>query len=251
MQDIQKASRPALIKLELTSQVAYQLCLSLIKFSVLLYYRRTFYRRLEQIATLVTIIIAAIATPTFVILYLLQCSPSTESSVLSGNVACFQSIPIHIISSVYHILLSSALIMIAVPTALRAVWSMTQKLQIFTLTMIGGFGIAASIIRLYVFVHYVNYVDPSWNSAQFTIWTVVECAAATLCANLVCCSRKWEATIEETEQDLREVHEKSSDMQKNAWAADMLDEKYHEHIEAYDVGFRQVCWGRPRDPHAV
>ncbi|KAK7547098.1 hypothetical protein IWX49DRAFT_504280 [Phyllosticta citricarpa] len=170
-----------LLKINFTAQVAYLWSLTLIKISILLFYRRIFAVRKHQIAIKVVFVFVLLWWFIFFTLMLTKCKPVWFwwTNILSCGSFHAEFIACAAANSLIDILV------LAIP-----VWGISglglqrkQKISVGALFLTGSVVVVASLVRLVYLVEF-SMVDLTWKYIPAATWSLIEVNLAVVSACL-------------------------------------------------------------------
>ncbi|KAI9673328.1 MAG: hypothetical protein M1829_004094 [Trizodia sp. TS-e1964] len=164
-------------------EVLYVVNITTTRFAVLLLYRRLFIARSFRIA-LYTISIFVLAWGiTFFFLILLQCVP-IPSIYTQEDGYCLDRAKIFLPSAGIGIAIDFAILILPMPTVWKLEIPRREKFALMGIFLLGGFVCIASIVRVPFLADAVGSIDPTWNTLDGTLWSVIEICIGIVCACL-------------------------------------------------------------------
>ncbi|KAK8171806.1 hypothetical protein BKA80DRAFT_316849 [Phyllosticta citrichinensis] len=170
-----------LLKINFTAQVAYLWSLTLIKISILLFYRRIFAVRKHQIAIKVVFVFVLLWWFIFFTLMCTKCNPVSHwwTNILSCGSFHAEFIACAAANSLIDILV------LAIP-----VWGISglglqrkQKISVGALFLTGSVVVVASLVRLVYLIEF-SMVDLTWKYIPAATWSLIEVNLAVVSACL-------------------------------------------------------------------
>ncbi|KAJ5223155.1 integral membrane protein PTH11-like protein [Penicillium citrinum] len=163
----------------------YVVTVPLIKFSILLLYRRIF-------GMTWTIWVCMLLTAGYfvscTVAFLVCCQPVSYywSQYIdpTGGKCVFDLYPFYIGNAAANLTTDVLILLVPIPLTWRLQMRTSQKILIIGIFLLGGFVCVASIVRIYYMTFLANSVDITWIMGDVFIWSSVEPCIGILCACL-------------------------------------------------------------------
>ncbi|KAL9630232.1 MAG: hypothetical protein Q9164_006526, partial [Protoblastenia rupestris] len=194
-------------KVLIAAELIYQLSMSCIKISILLFYYRLFRvntRFVIAVWVMATVTACWYFTSTFVIIF--QCFPvhyMWDRKIPGGQ--CIPQEALWIGSSVTSLLTDVAILCLPMPMIWNLRIPMKQKVALAGVFLLGAFVCVTSIIRLTT-IDELTLTDPTYTDVPSAIWTPVECSVAVISACLPVMKPLFRTFLDRTPAQSAENH---------------------------------------------
>lgn len=163
----------------------YVVTVPLIKFSILLLYRRIF-------GMTWTIWVCMLLTAGYfvscTVAFLVCCQPVSyywsQYADPTGGKCVFDLYPFYIGNAAANLTTDVLILLVPIPLTWKLQMRTSQKILIIGIFLLGGFVCVASIVRIYYMTFLANSVDITWIMGDVFIWSSVEPCIGILCACL-------------------------------------------------------------------
>ncbi|RAH41953.1 uncharacterized protein BO95DRAFT_371900 [Aspergillus brunneoviolaceus CBS 621.78] len=174
----------AMVKVLFANVLLYVTTVTLIKLSIILSYRRIFGMRWTMWACIVLALSYWVGCT---IAFLAACQPVsyywTKYLDPEGGRERYNLYAFYIGHAVANMVGDIVILLVPVPLVWRLQLRRSQKIQILSIFLLGGFVCVASAIRIYYFT-FVNSVDVTWILGDVFIWSSIEPSIGIFCACL-------------------------------------------------------------------
>ncbi|KAI9886879.1 MAG: hypothetical protein M1823_001315 [Watsoniomyces obsoletus] len=164
--------------------IVYIIDITLVKGSILLFYRRLFdTRQFKRTSAIVAGIILAYCTA-FVLVSIFQCTPIPHMWDKSIEGHCINTPIFLLLGAVFNIVSDIVIVLLPLPIVWNLQVTRRQKIALTSVFLLGGFVCVASIVRVPYLWMLTTSGDPTWYSVNAAIWTMVEVDLGIVCACL-------------------------------------------------------------------
>ncbi|KAF2492346.1 hypothetical protein BU16DRAFT_110965 [Lophium mytilinum] len=169
-------------------QLAYLVDLSLVKFSILVFYRSIAARKVFRYVVDTTIGVVAAFTVAMVFVNAFECpKPSDAWSVeilFQGSGSCIDLHPLYYGQAAFNILSDVVILTLPIPVLMRLQMHKNKRLALVGIFSIGFIAVVASTIRVYALHVWATGTDTPYNAAYILVWSQIEINAAIVSASI-------------------------------------------------------------------
>ncbi|OCK79163.1 hypothetical protein K432DRAFT_76178 [Lepidopterella palustris CBS 459.81] len=169
-------------------QIAYLVDLSLVKFSILAFYRVIATQKMFRFAVDTTIAIVAAFTIAMVFVNAFECpKPSDAWSaeiLLQGSGSCINLHPLYYGQAAFNILSDIVILALPVPVLWSLQMHRNKRIALVAIFSVGFVAVIASIIRVYALHVYTVGTDTPYNGAYILLWSQIEINVAIISASI-------------------------------------------------------------------
>ncbi|KAJ5824021.1 hypothetical protein N7447_006361 [Penicillium robsamsonii] len=163
----------------------YVVTVPLIKFSIILFYRRIF----GMTCTMWFCVFLTVGYfISCIVAFLVCCRPVsyywTQYTEPSGGKCVYDLYPFYIGNAAANVTTDGIILLVPIPLVWKLQMRKTQKVLLCGIFLLGGFVCVASIIRIYYMTFLKNSPDVTWIMGDVFIWSSVEPSIGIVCACL-------------------------------------------------------------------
>ncbi|KUJ19154.1 uncharacterized protein LY89DRAFT_780163 [Mollisia scopiformis] len=182
-------------KVQFICQLMSVICIGCIKLSVVMFYRRIFVTHNKSWFSWASSIICGVIvawTIAFFFVFLFYCGTHIEkewSTVVEIIEYCPNALNDQIAIGVSDAIVDIAILLIPIPMILKLHLDTARKIMVMSIFLLGGFAVAASIVRMAIFIQVVVVgftpaLDGDKDISLILFWTMVESGTAIVAACL-------------------------------------------------------------------